>query len=293
METSDLIARLQQGRYGETPSEILALAKSAAEIDKQRQDPGLRSQWIQGLDIHPDTWSKVVGLGQAEALYSPEMVGRLPANFSTLALLARCSGEELQEALANGLINPRLTYRALAAWRRARSEEETKKAPLFHLVPIAIAMGQDTCAMDELAINTAIHEALAALNIKTQIIHLNGWEHIEEQTTEQWQAARLEEARQQVNKIINPHHISKEELSNLPLTTLKAAKSGATKSSLDVISALKYAELALNGISKQQRYSNKARLLEMAAKGSEFAKDLMKNVLGVSGTIVHRKADAS
>lgn len=282
METSDLIARLQQGRYGETPTEILALAKSAAEIDKQRY-PGLRSQWLQGLNIHPDTWAKVVGLGQAEALHSPEMVGRLPANFSTLALLARCSGEELQEALGIGLITPSLTYRALAAWRKARGEGKTMKAPLFRLVPIAIAMGKDTCAMDELAVNTAIYEALAALKIKTQMIHLNGWEHIEEQTTEQWQAARLEESRQQVNKIINPHYISKEELSSLPLATLKAAKSGVTKSNLDIISALKYAELALNGTSKQQRYSSKARLLEMAAKGSEFARDLMKNVLGISG----------
>lgn len=283
MDTTELIARLQVGRYGDTAAEILDLAKAAAEIDLQRQEAGQRAQWLKSIGIHPDTWAKVVALGQADTLHNPEVFGRLPANFSTLALLARCNTQELQEALREGLISHRLTYRALAAWRKARCEEDTSKAPLFQLVPIAIAMGQDACAMDELAINTAIHEALAALKIKTQIIHLKGWERIEEQTTEQWRSARLEEARVEVNNIIYPHRISKEELSSLTIAHLKAAKSGLSQSDWEAISALKHAEVALNGLSKQQRYASKTRLQEMEAKGSGLARKLLREVLGLNG----------
>jgi hypothetical protein len=282
MECTDLIARLKAGSYGSSASEILALAEAAAEIDQQRQETGTRGEWLQSVGVHPDTWAKVVALGKAEALHSPDLLSYLPASFSTLALLARCSSDEITDASKEGLITPKLTYRKLAAWRKAREEQQGSTSFLYRLLPVAIAVSPDATEMEILSITVAIQETLDANAAKSQMIHLDNWEQIDEQATCQWQEARLEEARIEVNDLISPHHISASELTEMTLSSLKQLKTGIGKAEWEAVSALKQAESAIYGHSKQQRYTSRMRLQEMAGKGNPTAIQLVKNVLGVA-----------
>lgn len=279
METPNFIERIQQARYGDSVAEILELAKAAAKSHQTLREPEFRAQWLRSAGIHPDTWSKVATLGQAEPLHQPELVSKLPANFSTLALLARFSEQELQDALAEGLVTPKLSYRALAAWRKARDEKQVERAPLLQLLPIAVAVAPDAHAVDEIAIRTAIEEALSTLSVKGQLIELQGWDRLHEQATQQWQRQRLEEARLDLNQRIAPRSVSPE-LLRLPLGELKDAMADLEPDQWIEVYALKNAEIALDGETKQQRYASRTRLQSMA-EGHAFSAALLRDVVGI------------
>ncbi len=73
-----------------------------------------RKAWLQQNALSADTWEKVVKIAQAaEDLCEPGLLSHLPANFSTLALLSRCSRDDVAEARRQGLITPDLSHRAL------------------------------------------------------------------------------------------------------------------------------------------------------------------------------------
>lgn len=57
---------------------------------------------------------------------------------------------------------------AKAAWRKALDERQAGHEPLLQLLPIGVAIASDAHAADELAIRTAIEEALASLSVKGQ-----------------------------------------------------------------------------------------------------------------------------
>ncbi len=277
MNQPELLARLKQGRYGDTTSEIVQLCKAAADLVESLL-LGESKAWLQEQGLHPDTWAKVLSVGRAEPLHDPEIVAMLPPSFSTLALLSRFSRRDFDDARKEGLITPELTHRALAAWRKQREDQQLKRAPALRLVPLVIALDPDADAMDELAIQTALQDAISSLSVQGELIQLKGWDNPEEQAIQQWQQARLEEAMAEVNRRIAPHSITADDLSkSLRELKMKCAEFG--RGAWGVVYPLKNAYGALYDPAKQQRYACRNRL-QVMAQTDAFARKLYEQLIG-------------
>ncbi len=279
MEDADFIARLQQGLYGESADEILGTCKAAAAFNESLSSTDTRAQWLQLVGIHPDTWAKLVGIARAEPLYNPALSALLPASFSTLALLSRCSRRDFDAAIKEGLISPKLSYRTLAAWRKQREEQQPSRAPVLHLLPVVVAYSADIDATEEVGMLAALQQAINAQPHKAELIHLNGWENLQEQALTQWQKCRLEEAREEVNRLIAPHAVTAEELEK-PLGELKDLCIDFDTDEWIAVYVLKNAHIALYGPTKQQRYAARTRLQMSANNGNRLASELIQALLG-------------
>lgn len=279
METADLIERLQQGAYGNSPAEIVALAKAAAAINDGFSDRLMRDTWLTCAQIPGDTWTKLIGIARAEPLHEPEILKLLPASFSTMALLTRCSEQEFEKALSEGVIHPRLSHRALAAWRKEQEEKEPSRKPVLRLLPIAIALDPEADAMDELAIQIAIQEAINGLAAKAELIQLENWENVDEQASHQWRRARLQEALEDVNAAISPQVLTMADLCN-PLGQLKDDCAALDEMQWLAVYTLKNAHDAFYAPTKQKRYASRNRIQSIARNGYKFACVLVKELLG-------------
>lgn len=279
MKNPDLIARLQQGLYGDSAGKILATCKAAAAVNESFSSSDSRAQWLQLVGIHPDTWAKLVGVARAEPLYDSALSALLPASFSTLALLSRCSRLDFDSAIKEGLISPKLSYRTLAAWRKQREAQQPSRAPVLQLLPVVIAVSVDINAIDEVGMLTALRQAVDDQPLKAELIHLNGWENLQEQAVSQWQQCRLEEAREEVNRLIAPHSVTAEELER-PLGELKDLCIDLDKDEWIAVYVLKNAHIALYGPAKQQRYAARTRLQSIADNGNRQADELIQALLG-------------
>jgi hypothetical protein len=277
MNHSDLLARLKQGRYGDSTTEIFQICKAAAALNESLTVIE-RKAWLEQQGLHPDTWAKVISVGRAEPLHDPEIAALLPASFSTLALLSRCTRKEFDDARKEGLITPELTHRALAAWRKQREDQQLKRAPALRLVPLVVALEPDADSMDELAIQIALQEAISSLSVQGELIHLKGWDNPEEQAIQQWQQARLEDARAEVNRLIAPHSITADDLSK-SLRELKMHCATFGRGAWGVVYPLKNAYGALYDPAKQQRYACRNRLQVMARR-DPFARKLYEQLIG-------------
>jgi hypothetical protein len=279
METADLIERLQQGAYGDTPAEIIALAKDAAAINDGFSDRLVRDSWLTYAQIPGDAWAKLISIARAEPLHEPEVLKLLPASFSTIALLSRCSEKEFEKALSEGVIHPKLSHRALAAWRKEQEEKQPSREPVLRLLPIAIALDPEADAMDELAIQTAIQEAINRLAVRGELIQLQNWESIDEQASHQWRRARIKETLEQVNTEISPQVLTMADLCN-PLGQLKDDCAALSREKWITVNTLKSAHDALYAPTKQKRYASRIRLQNAADGGDEYARRLVKDLLG-------------
>ena len=279
METADLIERLQQGAYGDTPAEIVALAKAAAAINDRFSDRLMRDTWLSCAQIPGDTWTKLISIARAEPLHKPEILKLLPASFSTIALLTRCSVVEFEKALSEGVIHPKLSHRALATWRKEQEEKQPSREPVLHLLPIAIALDPEADAVDELTIQTAILEAISGLATKAELIHLQNWENIDEQASHQWRRARIKEALEEVNAAISPQVLNMADLCN-PLGQLKDDYAALNREQWITVYTLKNAHDAFYAPTKQKRYASRIRLQSAADGGDEYARKLVRELLG-------------
>lgn len=279
MNHSGLATRLKQGRYGDTAAEILALARDAAEMDRDLGRADARSEWFKAVGIHPDTWAKLLGIARAEPLHDPEVADILPASFSTLALLSRCNLKEFRAAISEGLITPQLTHRALAAWRKQQHDQQQSRQPVLRLMPVLIALDPQASEMDELAIRVAIQSALNGLSSQGQLIELQNWENLDEQVTHQWRLARCKEAVEQVNELIRPHSLAFSAFMQ-PLGELKHDCSELSKEQWGAVYALKNGVDAVFAPTKQKRYASRIRLEAQAEDGNAFASELARVLLG-------------
>lgn len=279
METADLIERLQQGAYGDSPAEIIGLAKAAAAINDGFSDRLMRDTWLSCAQIPGDTWTKLIGIARAEPLHEPEILKLLPASFSTIALLTRCSVVEFEKALSEGVIHPKLSHRALAAWRKELEERQPSREPVLRLLPIAIALDPAADAMDELAIQTAIQEAINGLAAKAELIQLQNWESVDEQASHQWRRARIQEALEDVNGAISPLVLTMADLCN-PLAQLKDDCAALNREQWITVYTLKTAHDAFYAPTKQKRYASRIRLQSAADSGDEYARKLVRELLG-------------
>jgi hypothetical protein len=280
MNQHDLLARLKQGRYGDSATEIFQLCKAAVALNDSLPFTE-RKAWLEQQGLHPDTWAKVLSVGRAEPLHDPEIAALLPASFSTLALLSRCSQKDFDDARSESLITPELTHRALAAWRKQREDQQLKRAPAVRLMPLVIALDPDADAMDELAIQTALQDAINSLSIKGELIHLNDWDDPQDQALQQWQQARLEDARAEVNRLIAPHSITAE-LLNRALGEIKDHCATLDHDGWIAVYTLKNAHTSLYGPTKQKRYAARSKLQSAADRGNELARELVRVLLGRS-----------
>lgn len=279
MNHSELSARLQQGCYGNTAAEILALANAAAELDQDLGKAAARAKWLDSIGIHPDTWAKLISIACAEPLHEPAMADLLPASFSTLALLSRCNLKELRTAISEGLITPKLTHRALAAWRKQQPQQQQSRGPVLRLMPLAIALDPHASEMDELTIQIAIQSALDGISSKGLLVQLRNWESLEEQVTHQWRLARSKEALDRVNELISPHRLS---LSSFAQSSreLKRVCSDLSKGQWDAVYTLKNGFDAVFAPTKQKRYASRMRLEAQVEYGNTFASELAQVLLG-------------
>ena len=281
MNDAALISRLQQGRYGDSAAEILATCKAAAAINEGLGSPGARAEWLNVLGLHPDTWAKLLSIARAEPLHDPAICPLLPPSFSTLALLSRCSHPEFTEAIKEGLIAPELSHRTLAAWRKAREERQTEKKPILRLIPMLVAVSPETDPLEEMTIEMAVRESIEKSPCKTELIRLGGWDNLQEQATKQWQEARLEEARIQINRLIAPLQLSPTDLWK-PLAEIKDQCAELNHDQWIAVYTLKNAHTAVYGPTKQQRYAARNRLQMSANNGNSFARELTWALLGTS-----------
>jgi hypothetical protein len=285
MNQHDLLARLKQGRYGDSTTEIFQLCKAAVALNDSLPFTE-RKAWLEQQGLHPDTWAKVISVGRAEPLHDPEIAALLPASFSTLALLSRCTRKDFDDARKQGLITPKLTHRTLAAWRKQREDRQLKRAPALRLMPLVIALDPDADTMDMLAIQTAMQDAVNSLSVKGELIHLlNGWDNPGDQALQQWQQARLEDARAEVNRMIAPLSITAE-LLNRSLGEIKDHCATLDHDGWIAVYNLKNAHTSLYGPTKQQRYAARSRLQAAADHGHEFSRELVRVLLGRSESSV-------
>jgi len=279
METTDLIERLHQGAYGETPAQIIGLANSAAAINDVLSDRTTREKWLSDAQISSDTWNKLISIARAEHLHQPESVKRLPTSFSTIALLTRYSEREFNKALREGVIHPKQSYRALATWRKEQEEKQPSRKPVLRLLPIAIALDPETDAMDDLAIQTAIQEAVDGLAAKAELIQLQSWENIEDQARDQWRRARIDEALKEVNGLIKPEVLTMADLCN-PLGQIQDDFAGLSSEQWISVYVLKNAHDGFYAPTKQRRYASRNRIQSIANTGDIFASKLVRELLG-------------
>jgi hypothetical protein len=279
METPGLIARLQQGDYGDTATKIIALAKAAAEVHADFRSQESRVQWLSCAGIHPDTWAKLISIAHAKYLNDAEVVRMLPPNFSTLSLLSRCSEAEFKQALAQNLISPKLTHRALSTWRKEQESQQPNRKPVLRLLPVVIALDPQADACDELAIQIAIQAAIDDLTIDGELIQLKGWEDIDEQALHQWRRARLQQALEQVNHQISPQILTMADLSN-PIGQLKDMCASLHQEQWIKVYTLKHAHDTIYAPTKQKRYASRIRIQREADGGDELAGALTRTLLG-------------
>lgn len=279
MENSDLAARLNQGRYGDTATEILALARAAAELDRDLGRADARAEWCDAIGIHPDTWAKLISIARAEYLHEPEVAGILPANFSTLALLSRCNLKEFRAAISEGLITPKLTHRALSAWRKQQPDQQQSRGPVLRLLPMVIALDPQASEMDDLAIQVAIRAALDDLSSQGQLVELQNWENLDEQVNHQWRLARCKEAQERINALISPRSLSFSDFLQ-PVSELKRECTELSQEQWSAVYALKNGIDAVFAPTKQKRYASRIRLEAQVEDGNTFASELARVLLG-------------
>lgn len=274
---------LNKIKHGQDPAEIIELCVVAAA-------PYLalpikeRKAWLQQNALSADTWEKVVKIAQAEDLRDPGLLSHLPANFSTLALLSRCSRDDVAEARRQGLITPDLSHRALTAWRKQREEQQLNRAPAFHLLPVLVALDADADPIDQLSIEMALQEALDTLSGQGVLIRLDSWENLQEQALRQWQDFHLEAAREKVNRLIEPAllTLTADDLKAMSLSEIKTYCLDLTPEQWGSVYVLKIAYNCVYAPEKQTRYVARNRLQEMT-KTHPLAQDLAPQILGKSG----------
>ena len=240
-----------------------------------------RKAWLQQNSLSADTWEKVVKIAQAEDLRDPGLLSHLPANFSTLALLSRCSRDDLAEARRQGLITPDLSHRALTAWRKQREEQQL---PAFRLLPVLVALDADADPIDQLSIEMALQGALDTLSGQGVLIRLDSWENLQEQALRQWQDVHLEAAREQVNRLIEPAllTLTADDLTTMSLSEIKTYCLDLTPEQWGSVYSLKIAYNCVYSPDKQTRYVARNRLREMT-KTHPLAQDLAPQILGKIG----------
>ncbi len=259
MDPRHLLRKIKQSQ---DPAEIIELCLVAAA-------PYLalpvkeRKAWLKQNALSADTWEKVVKIAQAaEDLRDPGLLSHLPANFSTLALLSRCSRDDVAEARRQGLITPDLSHRALTAWRKQREKKQLNRAPAFHLLPVLVALNADADPIDQLSIEIALQGALETLSGQGVLIHLKSWENLQEQALRQWQDVHLEVARAKVNRLIEPAllTLTADDLKAMSLTEIKTYCLDLTPEQWGSVYVLKIAYNCVYAPDKQTRYVARNRL---------------------------------
>jgi hypothetical protein len=277
MDSTELVARLQQSRYGESTAEILRTCKAAEALNETFPTARARAQWLKDYGIHRDTWGKLLAIARAETLQDPDIATLLPASFSTLAVLSRLNRQEFEEARRQGLITPRLGQRRLELWRRER-EQQRSPAPKISLLPVVIAVKPDLDANEEFGIRTALTECLETKKFDAELLDINSLEALEEEALRQWQRMRLYDATEELNQCIAPTAIRLSDLEK-PMSELKDICSALTSEQWDRVYALKNAHGALFSSYSQQRYASRNRW-QKAAATDPYARELYEKLIG-------------
>jgi hypothetical protein len=93
----------------------LATCEICAEADKEvhREE---RKDFYESLPFDRTVFSKLAAIGRCPALYNPEVETSLPPNYSILHIARKLTSEELDRAIAQGVISPDTNRAELDRW---------------------------------------------------------------------------------------------------------------------------------------------------------------------------------
>lgn len=270
----DIAQRVRDSRFGETVQDILDFAKEVGRCNQafERED---RRTWLEEQDIHVDTWARILGVANTPWLHDPAIQKKLPANLTTLSLLAKLSTDELNDAERAELINPGLTYRKLAHWTSERRKEKSQKTRLLKVLDEVIALPHDVSEEQMEEVKQVLRTALAKLTIEARMIRMPEVEKLEEKAEQQWQKAKFD----QIFEDLAPAGLTRERLDE-PLKAIIGQIEGLDNEKYMDVALIKCTHEMINGKTKQGRYKNKERVLSLAYSQNQTALRIAEELMG-------------
>jgi hypothetical protein len=279
MQDQDLVERLRSGQYGASAAEIIDLATRAVQAQESLPQAS-RGLWLRDQGISSSVWSKLITIGSAVGLRTPGRMERLPANFSTLVLVARCSEAELDQMEREGLIHPTVSFRTIEAWRRSSHKKPSAKTKAkCTVLPYVIAVDGQLDALVELSIISSIYDLIDKLPVRAELVRC---EHkalgkTEGKVREQWIQGRIEREINKLNKQTDLDVITDESIKKSIVEFKKALPMLQHEEMLTAYS-IKHAYDYLKSESKDQRYFGKQKVKEIAEQGNRSALRLMEAI---------------
>jgi hypothetical protein len=232
-------------------------------------------QWLSEEDIHIDTWNKIMAVAMTPELYEPEIQEKLPANLSTMSLLAKLTKEQLDQAVQEGIVTPELSYRALAAWKKPRQKAKDHKVKVLRLIPDAIAIAPWASNEQIAEVKEALQQALSKLSIEARLISIPEIEKLEEKAEMHWQ----EQEFKVIFKQFAPPWLAMEMLEQ-PLRELSDKEKCKTHDEMITVGLLKHTHQALKGKNKQARYKSREIIMGFASSQNVIALAIARRVFG-------------
>jgi hypothetical protein len=102
--------------WQKTREGILETARLCADANRQLGDSKAKQQFIDRLHFEHSTFSKLVKIGEQPQLRADPVRSLLPANYTIVYELAGLNEEELNAAVEDHVIKPKMTRKALKLW---------------------------------------------------------------------------------------------------------------------------------------------------------------------------------
>ena len=277
MQDQDLVERLRSGQYGASAGEIIDLATRAVQAQESLPQAS-RRLWLRDQGISSSVWSKLITIGSAVGLRTPGRLERLPTNFSTLVLIARCSEAELDQMEREGLIHPSVSFRTIEAWRRSRNKKPSTKTKVqCSVLPYVIVVDSQLDALDELSLINAIDDLIHKLPVQAELVRCEreSLRKTEGKVREQWIQGCINREISLLNKQTELTVITDESIKK-SIVEFKKALPELKPEELLAAYSIKHAYDCLTSKSKDHRYFGKQKVKEIADQGNGAAFRLME-----------------
>jgi hypothetical protein len=277
MQDQDLVKRLRSGQYGASAAEIIDLATRAVQAQESLSQAS-RGPWLRDQGISSSVWSKLITIGSATGLRAPGRMQRLPANFSTLVLIARCSEAELNQMEREGLIHPSVSFRTIEAWRRSRNKKPSAKTKVqCSVLPYVIAADNQLDPLDELSLINAVVDFIHKLPVQAELVRCEreSLRKTEGKVREQWIQGCIDREASKLNKQTELNVITDDSIKK-SIGEFKKALPALQPDEILTAYSIKHAYDYLTSESKDQRYFGKQKVREIADQGNDTALRLME-----------------